>query len=285
MAYIRTKYGVEYNPRGNDSESSGLVWVIVAITVVAVVSIIWSLVSHLRENREVVEKTQAAQRLAAPPPPAAPKAKVDMPRFKPIEEISSPMRPVVVRNLLLRLEEAERLHNIEMAATTIERIRSLPGQPAADIDDDLARRLGAFNLKRLFELHNLQWVRSVVVKPGDSAIRIARENGSTYASLLKLNKLRDASRIRPGQKLLVMSNPRFILVVRRRSRIADLSLNGRFFRRYDLTADVSLEPGAYSLGRQTRKFFSDGGIVFHPAMRDEIEMLLPPGTQISVSEM
>ncbi len=296
MGYIRLKYGVEYNPHGTDSnESSGLGCLIVAIVIVAIISIVWSIVAHLYESGKVVEKTAAAQRIESPaPPPQVQKKETSQttsknnpqrPSIKVSTEANVSNRPVVVRNLLLRLDEAERLCDVEMAATTIERIRALPGEPAADIDDKLARRLGDLNLRRLFEFHNGQWVKPIVVKTGDSAIRIARENGSSYASVIKLNGLSDANKIRVGQKLLVMANPRFILVVHKRLRIADLSLNGRFFRRYDLLTIPSCKEGIYEVTSNTKRFFASMKLDFSAKDAKELEMLLVEGAQVSVSEM
>ena len=289
MAFVRTSYGIEYNPNSIDSgESSGFGWVVIALFFIAFASLLCAYFS--RRSEAVAVTASEPGRVSVPPGGAVTSSEtggkaVTLPKLKPIKVASPGERPQVVRNLLMRLEEAERIKDIEMASTTIEKIRSLPGQPAADLDDQLARRLGAFNIKRLFGLHNPQWVSEVTVKSGDSAIRIAREHGSSFASLLKLNGLSDANRIRIGQKLKVMENPRFILVVRKRSRIADLALNGRFFKRYDLVGEVTLSTGVYRLGHKTRQFFSENGIIFSPESRRELETLLNASAQITVSEM
>ena len=286
MAFEKAKYGLEYNTRSFDGGApSGTGCLIAAIAVAAAVSLGWAVLSRMKESARVEEAVaEAARQEIAPkaeerPKPALPDG------LKPIRDGATDVRPAQVRNLLQRLGEAERRGDIEMAAATIEKLRALPGQGAADLDDQLARRLGAFNLKRLFEARNPQWVADVEVKSGDFAIRIAREHGGTYASLLKLNGGVDMNRLKVGQRLKVMANPRFTLVVRRRSRIADLTLNGKFFSRYDLLADVKAEPGLYSLGAKTRQFFAENGMVFSQDARRELELLLPPGAQVSVTEM
>ena len=153
------------------------------------------------------------------------------------------------------------------------------------MDDNLARRLGALNLRRLFELKSAQWVKQVEVKRGDSASRIAAENGSTLASMARLNGARDLSKLRIGEKVSVMDHPRFRLVVHRRTRLADLSLNGKFFRRYDLSSGVSGAPGAYEVTLPVRSFWSALGVSFGPVDRAEIETLLPKGAPVLVSEL
>lgn len=278
--FERGKYGVEYNPRTADEESRGLGWVIVVVLVVALVWLTWSLLRRPdapedAESEIVVERveaTNAVSRIANEPPPP------------PVAERSTlSKRPAKVRNLLLRLEEAEKKRDIEMAVTTIEQLRSLPGSPAADLDDALARRLGALNLKRLYELKSRQWVETVVVKSGDSASRIAAEHGSTLASLAKLNG-GDIDRILVGQKLYVMNHPRFRLIVHRRARTADLHLNGKFFRRYDLKVEPVKVSGAYELPESKRAFLANE-FGFAPSDREELEILLPVGTAVLVSEM
>lgn len=286
MAFERAKYGMEYNPRSFDGGApSGLGCLIAAIAVVAAASLGWAVLSRLREDGRVKEAVVVAvrqegdQTVEERPKPSLPDG------LKPIRDDATDVRSTQVRNLLQRLEEAERRGDIEMAAATIEKLRALPGQGAADLDDQLARRLGAFNMKRLFESCNPQWVADVEVKPGDFAIRIAREHGGTYASLRKLNDKVDFDRLKVGQRLKVMASPRFTLVVRRRSRIADLVLNGKFFARYDLLSDVKAEPGLYSLGAKTRQFFAEKGMSFSQEARRELELLLPPNAQVTVSEM
>ena len=172
-----------------------------------------------------------------------------------------------------------------MAVTTIETIRALPGSPAADLDDSLARRLGALNIRRLFDLRNAQWVKTVTVGRGDSASRIAAENGSTLASFALLNG-GNVDRVVLGRKMYVLNHPRFGLVIHRRTRTADLSLNGKFFKRYDLQGDVNIRDGAYEIpGQQRRLFWTGIGAVFSSDDRTELDQLLPSGAPVLVSEM
>ncbi len=279
--FERGKYGVEYNPRTADEESRGLGWVIVVVLVVALAWLTWSLLRRPDAPEDAgneivgegVDATNAVSTVVSaepPPPPVAGRSTLSK-------------RPAKVRNLLLRLEEAEKQRDVEMAVTTIEQLRSLPGSPAADLDDALARRLGSLNLKRLYELKSRQWVETVVVKSGDSASRIAAEHGSTLASLAKLNGGK-IDRILVGQKLDVMNHPRFRLIVHRRARTADLHLNGKFFRRYDLKVEPVKVSGAYELPESKRAFLANE-FGFAPSDREELEILLPVGTAVLVSEM
>lgn len=311
MSRIRDIYGIEYDSRRMNDDSSGPRWIVVAVVVVAVISLGWTLIIRFRASEDPTGAEKAPETKDAPvetlvsqapsrPPPAVvpppppvqvPPPPVVVPEEPPVQTVtpkmkdSYPKRPVKVRNLLMRLEEAEKRKDVEMAVTTIETIRALPGAPAADLDDSLARRLGSLNLKRLFVLRNAQWVKVVTVKRGDSVSRLAVENGSTVASLLKLNggKL---DKVVLGRKLYVMNHPRFNLIIHRRSRTADLCLNGKFFRRYDLIGGVTGKEGAYELPSRTRNFWQgELGVQLKAADRAELELLMPTGAAVLISEM
>ena len=175
-------------------------------------------------------------------------------------------------------------NDVELAVSTIEQLRALPGEAVADLDDKLARQLGELNVRCLFVARNRQWVRQAEVRPGDSATRIARESGSTLASLLKLNALPSADKLRIGQKLYVMDHPKFTFVVHRAAKYADLSLKGKFFKRYDLTGPVGAPEGNYETPSRLRSFLNEKGISLSPEDRAELEVLLPDKTPVLVSE-
>ena len=279
MSLARGKFGIEYDPRKLEPESSGFGWVAVVVAFAALISLTFVIVKRIRSAEpdaappiEVRVKAEAVQ-------DAMPTSRI----FQASQEVVS-RRPTKLRNLLMRLEEAEKRGDVEMAVGTIESIRSLPGSPAADLDDALARRLGALNIRRLFGLRCAQWVKTVEVRRGDSASRIAAENGSTLASLARLNG-GSVERVFIGSKLHVMDHPRFNLVLHRRTRIADLSLNGKFFRRYDLQGAVKVRDGAYEIPEKRKGFWEVFGPAFRRADRQELDMLLPAGASILVSEL
>ena len=293
----RGKYGIEYNPNPIGDDSSGLGWLIVAVVAVALLALVWMAVHRLLSSGgEEAEPAPAETAVEVIPPSGlkSPPAEVgtasetaaEAPPAPPLPPARTAIdkRPQKIRNLLMRLEEAEKKRDVELAIETIEQIRAEPGSPAADLDDALARRLGTLNLRRLFERKSALWVKQVEVKRGASASRLAAENGSTLASFGKLNGGR-IDRIRIGEKLYVMDHPRFNLVVHRRSRTADLSLNGKFFRRYDLQGEVKAKGGAYELPERKRAFWANVGLQLKTSDRDELELLLPSGTPVLISEM
>lgn len=263
--------------RPKDRESSGLIRIGIIVAVLALVSLSWTMVKRVRNRLSAPEEELIAANQPASTNQTAVVVPFDSTAVVKIDHPSSlAKRPAKLRNLLMRLEEAEKRHDIEMAISTIESIRSLPGSPAADLDNSLARRLGVLNMRRLFVLKSAQWVTTVEVKRGDTASRIASDRGSTLASLAKLNG-GNVSSLRIGQKLTVLNLPRFNLTVHRRMRTADLFLNGKFFKRYDLTKVDGLKEGAFE--------WRECNLGLNPSDKAELKMLLSSATSVLVSEI
>lgn len=283
----RGRYGVEWTKPPEDRESSVFGRVVLVVVALALVSLGWTVFSRMRARmgeKEPVGAPVAVAPVASAPVAVKPSEPLPSePTFRPPAATASAKRPQKVLNLLMRLEVAEQRRDVEMAVSTIEQLRALPGSPAADLDDSLARRLGVLNLRRLFTLKCAQWVATVTVKNGQAASRIASEHGSTVASLAKLNG-GNVDNLRLGQTLYVLNHPRFSLVVRRRTRTADLQLNGKFFKRYDLKEAKGAD-GVHEVTSWTRTFWKTVGVEFKPADRAEIEMLMPKGASVIVSEM
>jgi len=82
-----------------------------------------------------------------------------------------------------------------------------------------------------------------------------------------------------------MEHPRFSLVIHRLTKTADLSLNGKFFKRYYLNSEVKGEIGAYEKPERIRPFWAEKGISLDAEDRAELEMLLPRGATIIIAEL
>lgn len=195
-------------------------------------------------------------------------------------------RPAAERALLERLAVAEREGKLHLAIDSLERLRARPSM--ADLDDRLARRLGVLNMKFLLSGERTPWTAEAVVKRGDTLGRIAREHGTTVAALKKLNGVNETDRLSLGRRIRTLEYPRATLVVHHSTRVADLSLNGKFFRRYYLGPFAGApKAGAYPITREQgpRTRFTALGMRFVPPDLAEIEMLLAPGSTLSVSDM
>ena len=277
----RGKFGIEYFPHPQDEESRGAGWLVAAVVLAAVALLVAAGVRRFLSSRDDQPPEPAPALAANGAGKAGKAADADADAANSAKAAAEHAATM----LLLRLEKANEANDVELAVSTIEQLRALPAGEIADIDDKLARQLGELNVRRLFNGRSRQWVRLVEVRPGDSATRIAIESGSTLASLLKLNELPSADRLRIGQKLHVMDHPKFTLVVHRAAKYADLSLKGKFFKRYDVVAPVGAAEGNYETPAKLRAFLAEKRISLSPEDRAELETLLPAKTPVLVSEL
>ena len=297
MAFRRIKYGVEFDPgREERRESSGIGWIVVLVTVLASVSFVWIAIGRIFHRAEETDGREAdtMQIVVAPEPPAekSETAAATGPARPPPPDRKLVVsgfrdRPNNVKNLLLKLDAVAKTGDGAMQVATIEKLRSLPGEPVADIDADLVRRLGRLNMRWLVKERNAQWVSETTVRSGDSATRIAQENGSTLGSLRLLNPGLDADHLRPGMKLFVMNHPEFSLVIHKTLRTLDFNLNGKLFKRYYLPKDapeIGMAPGRYETPANLRKYFRENSVGLSPDDAAEVDTFTPRWTTVIVSD-
>lgn len=281
MSLARGKYGVEYDARVKEDDSSGLGWVVILAILVATGSLAVTIVHRARSIPD-----------AEPPPPVetAGRDAVPVVRAAVTEPGSSSLVspdvlsrcPPKLRNLLMKLAEAEKAGDIVLQVNAIEQIRALPGPLPGTLDDDLAKRLGELNVRWLFEFANAQWVSETTVKSGDTAIRIAQGHGSTFAALKRLNPGLDVERLVVGDRVKVMDQPRCALLVTSGGRQAELRLNGKFFKRYPLRGPVTGAVGGRELDKPLRNFLAENGIWFFASDRSELETIVSRHLSLTV---
>lgn len=290
MSLQRGAFGIEYTTPKREPGNGAINILLIVIAIIALISLGVSLYRRGKSEAaevgsvEVLTETEQAKTpFETLQLPTEDEPKIDLPSAPDINGEVLDNRPAKVRTLLLRLAQAEKAKNYEMVIQTIERIRAESGATTADIDDKLARRAGELNWHRLFVLHNAQWVKEVSVRKGSNASLIASEHGSTLESLRRLNPSVNLDTVREHQKLKVLETPRFRLNIHRRSRIADLLLNGKFFKRYYLIQD-SGKDGRYKVTKPYASFWRELGVVFSGDDRLELEMLMPKDADVTISE-
>ena len=283
MAYVRGRFGVEFSPeRKNEESPTAVIVVVLLVALVAAVSFGLTVRNRFKAVGEMERSVQEPRgELLRPAQPVVISCEDE---FKVSKVSDLRERPAKVRGLLMRLERAQKENNIGMAVEAVEQLRALPGKPALDLDDRLARYLGALNRRLLTSRKGAKWLARVKVGPNESLSRIAKEHGATLSSTLMLNPGISPGEDCTGRDIYVLDHPRFRLVVSRRSRKADLFLGDRFFCRYDLSSSVKAEAGNYQLTGGFRMFARNRGIVLAEADCDELETLLPPGVTVLVTE-
>lgn len=315
MAYERNKFRsvgpgshilgsvVEYDVNRAKESPGGWKWSVIAVLLIAVItSFVYArFVSRgarapvsVPESPTVVvlppsvpslpTETNGVQQKTEKPPPPKPSAAAK--EAEAWAENAS-VRPARERTLLQRLADAERLGKLAIAVDTIEQLRARPSM--ADLDDRLARRLGSLNIKRLFSGEPVPWVVETTVRRGQTVHRIAREHGTTVAAVRQLNGLGPQEEPILGRKLRVLEFPRSTFVVHKQTRYADLSLNGKLFKRYYVSTRKETAAGAYPITSKSeegpRSRFAALGIRVVPADMLELDMFLAPGSVLTVSEM
>jgi len=284
MSLARGKFGIEFDPLRDEERPSGRGILIGAAVLVVLVSFAVTLVNRLRARTAGNPDAGAAVLAEAPRPapsalPAPPLSPAVPPGKALLEE-----RPRVVRNLLMRLTEAERDRDLSRQVETIELLRAQPGNPTADIDHELVKRLGRLNFRWMFGGGGSPWTAEVTPRKGNSAARIAKEQGMTVAALLKLNRWRNVDEMRPGSPVRVLNRPNFTLVVHRRSQLAELMLDGKLFKAYELARPSRAAPGFYRTTDDPTRQFARLGLSFSPADFSELSLFLLASTPVLVAE-
>lgn len=300
MGYTRGKFGVEYHPV--ETETHRLRGFVFAVLVFVAVAFAWYKISSRRPAP--VEDPGGAEMHQRPGPEATAPAhpapgKPDLPRPQPTPTVAPEVRPLVKQLLdteaarpqrdqvlIRRYAEAERQENLR---NSIDAIKNLYNRPSmADLRDPLMRRLGDLNRQMLFSGELTAWTQRIIARRGDSRDRIAREYRTAPAAVAKLNPLVKWEKLRPGDAVTVFKFLNAVLVVHKQLRYADLSYNGDFFCRYYLTAAKSAKCEVYPIsseaGQTIGARFRALGIRVAPVDRAELEMFLPPGSRITVTE-
>ena len=303
--YRRGKYGIEIKVTPRKS-GPGPLQLVMAAGLALVVVAFFSFRGCFR-RREVPKPVPPPTSMVRPeadvrPPIVAPDSQEQpsMPEISPdeVEEVKSAPggsgemrgladkgenRPPAIRALLERLEVADQQGNVGLQIDTIERLRQNKDS-VADIDDLLARRLGNLNRKLFLEGKTNPWVVAYTVRNGDTVHQIAREHGATVAAVLMLNGVGDPRRLRPGQALRVPNKLKSKLKVHTASHIADLEINGKFFRRYDVMVEKGAELGERVVTRKdgegAKQLIEKAQVRFSDSDLKEVALMLPPGSSI-----
>ena len=194
-----------------------------------------------------------------------------------LEADGSPRTRVLVR----RLAKLNESRDLVAAISTIEELRSLPDARMA-ADDFLARRLGELNMELLMSGRENKWTAEVSIGQGYTLQRLAWEHGTTVAALMRLNGISDPRKIRAGRRLTVLEHPKFRLEADSRSRVADLYINRRFFKRYALLDAPAAGEREVSRGESASSALKNLGISVRPEDREELLMFLSPGSVVHV---
>lgn len=193
-------------------------------------------------------------------------------------EASGSARTRVLVRRLLKLNESR---DLVAAIATVEELRALPDARAA-ADDFLARQLGEMNMELLLSGRENKWTAEIVLRGGHTLARLAHEHGTTVSAIAKLNGIKDPGRVRAGAKLRILEHPAFSLSADTAAGTADLTLNGRFFKRYRFDGGKAGTSAEVSRQETAARVFARLGLEFPGEELEELKMLLAPGSAVEV---
>lgn len=287
MSLKRGRLGVEYDApetEGKKSWRKPLIWAIVAITVM---SFAWTTFTRLKNRvKETPDSTPSVAQETRPV--AALKSTWPRATIHAVSDTAADLlnRPRNVKHLLMRLREAESEGDIIRQIDTLETLRTLPGKPAADLEPLLARRLSELNWHRLFDKPKpiSPWTTQIKLRKGLSLERLATEYGTTLAATLKLNGIGSPDELPEAAIVTLLHNPRFSLIVHRSGKYAELYLNERFFKIYNLTAPVRTSSGNYRITKDMRRRLAELDVWVSPRDRAQLELFLIADSPVIISD-
>jgi hypothetical protein len=227
-----------------------------------------------------------------------------------------------VGRLLARSDELRTGGNLVSARMILEKLRLRP--EAEGVRPLIETRIGEINSELVFADKAMPGKLRHTIERGDLVSRLSRRYGNTQEYILRVNAIDRPERIRIGQELWLLDNPIFELMIDKSDRRAVLLLNHRFFKVYSvgLGAGDAVPAGGYAVHsrledperRQGSGFsialrpladdaaitalrmraasnLSDvgrttatDGILFAPVEMEELYVLLPAGSTVTVVE-
>lgn len=110
-------------------------------------------------------------------------------------------------------------------------LAALPDAPA-ELGPELERSLGRLADTIYLTPRPAPGKVEYVIAPGDSLSSIASRFVCPVAFIMKANGIADASRIRPGNRLVFPDHPKFEVKVSKEANTLLLTLDGKFYKRY-----------------------------------------------------
>ncbi len=230
--------------------------------------------------------------------------------------------PDEVGRLIGRSDELRTEGNLVSARMILEKLRLRP--EAAGVRPLIETRIGEINIELIFADKAMPGKVRHTIERGDLVSRLSRKYGNTQDYILRVNAIDRPERIRVGQEIWLLDNPIFELMIDKSDRRAVLLLNHRFFKVYSvgLGSGDAVPAGGYAVhsrmedpARRRGAGFSIAlrpvaddaapaalamraaanlsdvgrttdteGILFAPAAMEELYVLLPAGSMVTVVE-
>ncbi|MDD2597991.1 MAG: LysM domain-containing protein [Kiritimatiellae bacterium] len=230
--------------------------------------------------------------------------------------------PAAAVKLWKRVDELEDEGDLVSARMILQKLRLSPD--AAAMRPLVEKRIGEINMALIFSASPMPGKLSHTIVSGDLVSKLTRKYNNTEEYILRTNRITHPERIQIGQKLWVLDNPSFELMIDKSDFKAVLLFNRGFFKAYTVgLGDAgSVAAGAYELrgrgivagarggevyrlwlkpagnipetvslslnGAESESHLGmasqESGVVFSKAGIEELYVLLPAGSVVTIVE-
>ncbi len=155
--------------------------------------------------------------------------------------------PPEVQRLMEQVAESENADDMPGARKIL--LHLLTRRDAEEIRAFIERKIGALNTAMAFGDRAMPEKTRHKVAAGEVIGRLALRYGNTADYILRVNGIDRPERLRVGREIWVLQNPVFELTIFKRAKKAVLTLNGQFFKSYEviLGKPEQIASGSYAI--------------------------------------
>jgi len=193
------------------------------------------------------EKGAAAAAAAAPDPESGWRSSKAAP--KAAAKTRAPEVKKLLNQVAAREEEGDRVGARQLLRQVLVR------PDADDVRAFVERKIGSLNTAMVFSDLPMPEKARHRIASGDLIGKLAKQYGCTQEYLLKANGIDKPELLRIGREIWVLDQPVFELTVFKQSNSAVLTLNGQFFKRYEVGTGKSADvpDGTYAVRSKVKK--------------------------------
>lgn len=149
-----------------------------------------------------------------------------------------PLNPLPTAQIDAVLAESRKLEadgNLEAAR---EKYLSILDRTGGNVRPQIEDAIGRLSIELLTSPRPMAGKVEYVIKSGDSLSKIAAKFNCPVLLIQKANRISDPTRIRPGDRLMLLDHPDFSVVVSKSQNTLSLLLGGRLLKKYSVGTGI-----------------------------------------------
>ncbi|NLL84686.1 MAG: L,D-transpeptidase family protein [Lentisphaerae bacterium] len=223
------RYGLE---RDFGQERPPLWPKLAAVVILVVVAVIGIRVCRNLDRETIGQRRALVEKKSQPEPPPSPTVMVAQ-SVRPPQPLTDKALPDELRTMI---ERADKLAlDADLAAAYLAYHAALLADSNNTARSAIEGRIGAVALPLVVSRQPMDGKTPYTIQRGDSLSLIARRFGVTQEYLMRANGLADPNKIVTGRDLRTLDHPKFALEVVKATRTLTITLNGKFFKRYQVS--------------------------------------------------